>query len=104
MLYAETEGNPSQVSVQIMESDSQGNFHNTGYSTSLLKTGTGSGGGEHWQGSIWDQTMINKWGRKQPEELLFTFTAVYTGGVTKTHQVRVIIDSYHDYWQLHRLW
>jgi hypothetical protein len=48
--------------------------------------------------------MINKWGRKEPEELLFEFTAYYEGGTVRTSQVRVIIDSDRDYWQLHRLW
>lgn len=104
MLYAETEGKPSRVSVDIMDSDSSGGFRNTGYLASLTKTGTGSGGTEQWQGSVWDRAMINRWGRKQPEELLFVFTAFYSGGMTKTHQVRVILDSENDYWQLHRLW
>jgi hypothetical protein len=104
ILNAETEGSPSRVNVQIMDFDPQSGVCSTGYSTTLSKTGSGSGGTERWQGSLWDRTMINKWGRKEPEELLFIFTAAYEGGMTKTHQVRVIIDSYHDYWQLHRLW
>jgi hypothetical protein len=104
MLSAETEGTPSRVSVDLMDSDSSGGFRNTGYSAVLTKAGTGSGRTEQWQGSLWDRAMINRWGRKQPEELLFVFTAFYSGGTTKTHQVRVILDSENDYWQLHRLW
>ncbi len=104
MLSAETEGTPSRVSVDLMDSDSSGGFRSTEYSAVLTKTGTGSGRTEQWQGSLWDRTMINRWGRKRPEELLFVFTAFYSGGTTKTHQVRVILDSENDYWQLHRLW
>ena len=48
--------------------------------------------------------MINKWGRKAPEELIFRFRARYPENVTKTHSVSVIMDSDRDYWQLHRLW
>lgn len=114
MLLAETEGNPLQVDVQIMEPDPRGDLRNAGYAAELSKAGAGGsgtngggagvGGMERWQGSVWEETMVNRWGRKQPEELVFVFTATYSSGMTKTDQVRVIIDSDRDYWQLHRLW
>ena len=105
MLRAETEGSPTGVSVQIFSADPQGNLKNTGYLTELTNTGrtTPSGAGL-WEGSLWDSGMINRWGRKVPEELTFRFTANYPGGLTKIHTVTVIIDSDRDYWQLHRLW
>ncbi len=104
MLNAETEGNPTRVSVRIKDKDPSGGFRDTGYLAQLSRAGIGSGGAEHWQGSLWDKTMINKWGRKEPEELLFEFTAYYEGGTVRASQVRVILDSDRDYWQLHRLW
>lgn len=104
MLSAETEGNPTHISVRIKDKDPSGGFRNTEYMAELSRAGTGSEGAERWQGSLWDRTMINKWGRKEPEELLFEFTAQYEGGTVRTSQVRVIIDSDCDYWQLHRLW
>jgi hypothetical protein len=39
-------------------------------------------------------------GRKAPEQLLFVFTASYSGGKSKTHEAVVIVDSQRDYWQL----
>jgi hypothetical protein len=34
--------------------------------------------------------------------LTFIFTAYYAGDVTKTDEARVIVDTWEDYWQLHR--
>jgi hypothetical protein len=56
-----------------------------------------------YAGSIWDRTMITKWGRKAPEELAFTFTAEYSSGIIKKHEVKVIVDNIDDYWKLHRV-
>ena len=105
MLQSETEGRPSSVKVQIYSLDSQGNPKSTVYSTELFKTARKTAtGAELWEGSLWDEGMINKWGRKTPEQLLFYFTAYYSGGTTKNHEVTIIVDSKQDYWQLHRLW
>ena len=105
MLRAETEGESEQVSVEILSRDAQGGLKSTGYSAELADTGRKtSGGARLWEGSLWNAAMINKWGKKAPEELIFRFTAYYPGNVAKTHTVSVIMDSDRDYWQLHRLW
>jgi len=105
LLRAETEGEPSGVRAEIFSLDPQGNLKSTGYDAALTDTGRKTAAGaELWEGSLWDADMINKWGRKNPEELTFRFTADYAGGVTKIHTVTVIMDSDQDYWQLHRLW
>jgi len=105
MLLSETEGKPWKVDVQIQSVSEQGKRKSTGYSTELSNTGKKTtAGAEIWEGSLWDKGMINKWGRKTPEQLLFLFTAYYSGDTTKVHEVTIIVDSRQDYWQLHRLW
>lgn len=105
ILRAETEGEPTSVTVQLLSTRSEGGFVDTGYSAVLTNTGRKTAAGaEIWEGSLWNAAMINKWGRKSPEELTFRFTASYPGNMTKTHIVAVIVDSDRDYWQLHRLW
>ncbi len=105
VLHAETEGKPSRVEVCIQAVDGRGIRKNAGFSTELRNTGKKTGAGaDLWEGSLWDRTMINKWGRKNPEPLYFIFTAYYAGGVTRTDEGMVIIDSRQDYWQMHRLW
>lgn len=104
MLQSETEGNPTRVKVQIFTFDANGERKSTGYSAELFKTEKkAASGAELWGGSLWDKGMINKWGRKAPEQLLFSFAA-YSSGTTKYHDVVIIVDSRQDYWQLHRLW
>jgi hypothetical protein len=104
MLRAEAAGDPTSVSVQLM-SAGPGGPADAGYSAVLTDTGRRtSDGAEIWEGSLWNASMINRWGRKTPQELTFRFTASYPGNVTKTHTVPVIMDSERDYWQLHRLW
>lgn len=104
-LEAGLEGDPRNVQVRIYETNAQGQKQNTNYSTYLSNSGIENEKGEIiWKGSLWQDTMINKWGRKAPEELTFQFTATYGDGKTKTHEVKVIIDSMNDFWQLHRLW
>lgn len=105
MLRAEAEGEPWKVDVQIQTLSPQGTRGNTGYTTELADTGRqADSGADLWEGSLWDNTMINKWGRKSPEQLCFVFTAHYAGGAVRTSEATVIIDSRQDYWQLHRLW
>ncbi|MPN61458.1 hypothetical protein SDC9_209195 [bioreactor metagenome] len=105
MLRAETEGEPERVSVQVFSPGPGGGLINTGYSTDLADTGQRTAAdAELWTGSLWDPAMINKWGRREPEELSFRFTAYYPEGVTKIHTAAAIIDSERDYWQFHRLW
>lgn len=105
MLLAETEGSPSEVTVRIMKPDSSGTLRDTGYSGMLRDSGKKtSQGAALWEGSLWNQSMINLWGRKEPEVLTFIFTAHYGEGSTKTHSASIIVDTERDYWQLHRLW
>ena len=105
LLRAETEGEPWKVDVQIQTVSAQGARINTEYTAELADTGRQApSGADLWEGSLWDNTMINKWGRKEPEQLYFVFTAHYTGGTVKTSEASVIIDSRTDYWRLHRLW
>jgi hypothetical protein len=105
MLRAETEGEPTSVTVELLSAKTGGGLTDTGYSAVLGNTGKKTAAGsEIWEGSLWNAAMINKWGRKAPEELTFRFTASYPGNVTKTHSATVIVDSDRDYWQLHRLW
>ena len=105
MLRSETEGNPDRVKVLIQRIDEKENRSSTGYSAELSNTGKKTASGaEIWEGSLWEEGMINKWGRKNPEQLAFDFTAYYSGGLTKTNEVIAIVDSRQDYWQLHRLW
>jgi hypothetical protein len=95
MLLAEAAGDPSRVVCQIRGHAS--------YQTDMRDTGGKNAAGERiYDGSIWDSSMINKWGRSAPEELTFIFTAYYSGGDVKTHEVTVILDTREDYWQLHR--
>lgn len=95
MLNAEVAGSPERVTCSI---------NGTTYMTTMRNSGKKNDAAESiYTGSIWDKSMINKWGRKKPVELTFTFTAVYSGGTTKKHEVRVIVDNMHDYWKLHRV-
>lgn len=105
MLQSETEGKPSKVDAQIFSVSEQGIRKNTGYSTQLTNTGRKKPSGEElWEGVLWEKEMINRWGRRTPEQLLFVFTAYYADGKTKTNEVTILVDSRQDYWQLHRLW
>ncbi len=104
MLQSETEGKPSKVEVRILSVSEQGN-QNTGYAVELTNTGRKTASGaELWEGSLWENTMINRWGKRNPEQLRFVFTAYYAGGVTKIDEKMILVDSRQDYWQLHRLW
>ena len=71
----------------------------TTYSADLTLEG---GKGDKWKGSIFDRTMVGKWGQQRPEILEFVFTAYYTGGSSVTQRVEVIVDSTINYWDLHR--
>ena len=105
MLRSETKGKPTKVEVKLSEYGVAGDLIETGYSATLKNTGKKTAAGEEvWEGAMWDSDMINRWGREAPEELNFLFTAHYSSGMTKTHAVKVIVDSDRDYWQLHRLW
>lgn len=105
MLRSETEGKPIGVDVRILSVNGQGIRNDTGYSTELSNTGRKTAAGaELWEGSLWDNGMINQWGRKSPEQLVFLFTAYYAGGSVRTSEAEIIVDSLQDYWQLHRLW
>jgi hypothetical protein len=95
MLKADAAGSPTSVRCRIEGYPS--------YAAEMTKTGAKNAAGEWiYEGSIWDSSMINKWGRTAPVEFTFIFTAHYADGVTKTHEATVIVDQYEDYWQLHR--
>ncbi|MDR2770475.1 MAG: hypothetical protein LBB57_00395 [Clostridiales Family XIII bacterium] len=73
------------------------------YATAMTNSGRKTAADEWiYEGSVWQSDMINLWGRTAPVELSFVFTADYEGGITKTHEARVIVDTYEDYRQLHR--
>lgn len=97
ILEAAIGGTPQKVTTEIVGYNS--------YNVALKTTGEKNGKGEViYKGQLWNQSMINKWGRKEPQPLTFRFTATYTGNQVKTHDVQIIVDSKQDYWQLHRLW
>lgn len=105
ILQAEVGGNPTKVTCQIL------NTGKNNYSTVMKSTGKINAEGEIlFAGELWDNTMVNKWGRSKPEALTFRFTSTYgeqgnSGEVpTKTHDVVILVDSQQDFWQLHRLW
>ncbi|QAT43833.1 hypothetical protein [Aminipila luticellarii] len=94
MLTADTAGSPTKVTCSI---------NGTSFSIGMKDSGKKNAAGEAiYTGSLWDKSMISKWGRKEPIELTFTFTASYGGGTTKKHEVKVIVDTMEDYWKLHR--
>ncbi|WP_027399165.1 hypothetical protein [Anaerovorax odorimutans] len=95
MLQSAVAGNADLVTSQIAGYPS--------YKTTMKNSGKKNSKGEWiYTGEMWDKSMINKWGRKAPQPLTFKFTAYYSGGMTKTHNVEIIVDSQEDYWQLHR--
>ncbi|WP_312091397.1 hypothetical protein [Aminipila sp.] len=95
MLNAAVASTPTKVKCSI---------NGTSYKTTMENGGKKNAAGETiYTGSIWDRAMINKWGRKVPEELTFTFTAEYSSGIIKKHEVKVIVDNIDDYWKLHRV-
>lgn len=105
VLEAALEGTPTKVTAKIFSLDQQGRRKDTGYETGLADSGKENEKKERiWKGTLWKESMINRWGGKQPAELIFLFTADYGGGMTKTHEVSVIVDHQQDYWQLHRAW
>lgn len=93
LLQAAVAGNPKQVTCQIVGTPYQVTMTNTHQKNS----------NKEWiyTGSIWNEDMINKWGRTAPKQLTFRFTADYSG-TSKTHSASVIVDQWEDYWQLHR--
>jgi len=95
-LKAAVTGDPLWVRVSIP---------GTSYAAALTNTcGKNASGETLWTGSLWDRSMINKWGRKEPEQLIFLFEANYGEAGIRAFHVPVILDSETDYWQLHRLW
>ncbi|HZK01758.1 MAG TPA: hypothetical protein VFC96_02730 [Anaerovoracaceae bacterium] len=97
VLTANVGGNPSKVTAEIKGYPT--------YKTTLSKTGSWNSSDEIvYKGELWDKNMINKWGRNKPLELTFIFRAEYSGGMAKTFEEKVIVDSNTDYWLLHRLW
>ncbi|MDR2133216.1 MAG: hypothetical protein LBP30_07725 [Clostridiales Family XIII bacterium] len=95
MLRAGVAGDPLSVSCAIAG--------HPAYATGMTGTGRKNAAGEWiYEGSIWQSDMINKWGRTAPVLLTFVFSARYEGGVIKTHEARVIVDTHEDYRQLHR--
>jgi hypothetical protein len=95
MLQAAVGGNPTGVTCQIAGYPA--------YTTAMSATGTENADGDAvYGGSLWESSMINRWGKASPAELTFIFTANYEGDIVKTHEATVIVDTFEDYWQLHR--
>ncbi|NLY70967.1 MAG: hypothetical protein GX076_04715 [Clostridiales bacterium] len=96
MLSADVAGSPETVIASIPGSS---------YITTLRNTGKKNGKGEAiYSGELWDNSMLNRWGTKQPEQVIVRFTAKYAGGADKSFDVPIILDSTMDFWLLHRLW
>ncbi len=97
LLSAEAGGSPKRVTAEILGTP--------GYKAVLESTGRKNQQGETvYQGELWDRSMLDRWGRREPTRLTFRFTAEYEGGLTKTFDEEVIVDSSVNYWLLHRLW
>ena len=96
MLNAAVASSPTKVTCYIK---------GTSYSTSLTSTGKKNDKNEMiYTGSLWNNAFTSKWGNKKPEEVIFVFTATYTGGNEKTHEVSIIVDNLDPYWKLHRVY
>ena len=97
LLSADVAGKPQKVTAEIIGMPD--------YKTELTSAGGKNPQGETiYNGELWDRTMINRWGKNSPQQVRFLFTAEYSGGITKTFEDQIIIDSNTDYWLLHRLW
>ena len=97
LLSADVAGKPQKVTAEIIGMPD--------YKTALTSAGGKNPQGETiYTGELWDRTMINRWGKNSPQQVRFLFTAEYSGGITKTFEDQIIIDSNTDYWLLHRLW
>lgn len=98
-LNAELSGDPIRVTCGIS---------GTNYRTTLSDTGKKTATDDRvYTGSLWQESMVNRWGRKQPQQLVFHFTAEYLIGDRReeiSRDVSVIVDSKEDFWQLKRLW
>ena len=91
VLQGSAEGNPISVHVQILGNP---------YSTYLSSYDEGA----TWNGDLWDESMINRWGCTTPETLTFRFTANFNGGIVRTDDVQIIIDNTYPYWRYHQKW
>ena len=90
-------GNPTEVRVEIVGTPA--------YQIKLRDGNQRNANGEQlFVGTLWDGTMLSKWGLDEPEEVVVRFHALYEGGMIKTEDVPIIMDSQIDYWLLHRLW
>lgn len=64
--------------------------------------------GVNWKGSIWDSSMMYKWGIKNRDELTFKFTVYYNrldmygNRLKNSNDVKVIVDDVESYYELHR--
>lgn len=88
MLRADAEGEspPSQITVSI---------EGTEYKTRLhFRNG-------HWEGSLFDPSMIGKWGLNGREKLTFSFYAVIDGVICEYIE-DVFVDDSQPYWLMHR--
>ncbi|MDD2483698.1 MAG: hypothetical protein PHQ50_01525, partial [Eubacteriales bacterium] len=95
LLSAVVAGSPTQVTAKIIGYPE--------YDTTLTKSGSQNAAGENiYVGSCWAESMINKWGMINPEDLTFRFQATYTGGTVKTYDVIITVDNRDPYWRLHR--
>lgn len=69
-----------------------------GYNTTLS-----SADGHNWSGELWEESMMNKWGRSGAENLAFRFTATYSNGRVKVDDVAIVMDTRETFYEIHRL-
>ncbi len=97
MLVADVAGDPIKVTSEIVGYPT--------YKATLTNTGNKNAQGEAiYKGQLWNNNMIDKWGKIKPQQLTFRFTAEYEGGSEKTFEDSIIVDSSIEYWLLHRVW
>ncbi len=82
------------IDVEILDTD---------YKTTLVSVD-----GTNWTGSLWDSSMMYKWGMTSPDELTFRFTVYYNqidffnNVKTSVNDVKVIVNDSESYYELHR--
>ncbi len=95
VLSAQTDPQVQQVSVRIREYPS--------YQTFLEKGALSQEGARSWKGQLWESSMIDLWGKNEPELLTFVFTGIQGKQESVFAQIPIIMDTKDSYWQLHRL-
>ncbi|MCR5482680.1 MAG: hypothetical protein K6F52_07810, partial [Clostridia bacterium] len=94
MLNAFVRGEPLRVTCSVK---------GTSFRCTMKDSGKKTADGERiFEGSLFERTMINKWGNDEPEQLYFVFTSEYEGGQSRQYEVPVILDNNPSYLAMHR--